>query len=56
MGVFNLPLDTVRPLADFYQLNRTDFLFSVMKVFYEDQHRTLTKKSSVEQEESTDDK
>jgi len=55
MGVFGLPLDTVIPLADFYQLNRNDFLFSVMKVFYEDQHRALTEKPHTEQEEATDE-
>lgn len=55
MGVFNLPLDTVPPLADFYQINRNEFLITVMKTFYEDLNRALTKRSSVEQGESTDD-
>lgn len=55
MGVFSLPLDTVPPLADFYQIDRNQFLITIMKVFYEDQHRALTKRPAVEQEESTDD-
>lgn len=33
-GVFNLPLDAVVPLADFYQLGRKALLKTVMRVFF----------------------
>jgi hypothetical protein len=33
-GVFSLPLSTVFPIADFYQLDRKQFLACVMKVFF----------------------
>ena len=63
MGVFNLPLDTVHPLADFYQVSRKDFLLVVMNVFFGEQFRELatmffnemTKKTSDRQEEKTDE-
>jgi hypothetical protein len=40
-GVFKLPLDTVFPLADFYQIDRDDFLHTVMSIFYAEQYRLL---------------
>jgi hypothetical protein len=55
MGVFKLPLDTVTPLADFYQIDRRDFLVTVMKVFYEDQYRVLAETSDTDLLESTND-
>lgn len=36
-GVFNLPLDAVFPIAEFYQLERKTFLACVMRVFFADQ-------------------
>lgn len=36
-GVFKLPIDTVFPLADFYQLDRKAFLSSIMRVFFGEQ-------------------
>ena len=36
-GVFKLPLDTVFPIADFYQLDRKGFLSCVMRVFFREQ-------------------
>ncbi len=41
-GVFALPLDSVFPLADFYQLDRKAFLLCVMRVFFNDELRTLS--------------
>jgi len=55
MGVFSLPLDSVTPLADFYQIDRNDFLVTVMRVFYEDQYRVLAELSSTSSVESTDE-
>jgi len=55
MGMFKLPLDTVTPLSDFYQIDRNDFLVTIMKVFYRDQYRALAETSSTENSESTDD-
>jgi len=55
MGVFKLPLDTVTPLSDFYQIDRNDFLVTIMKVFYGDQYRALAETLSTENSESTDD-
>ena len=40
-GVFSLPLDTVFPLADFYQLDRTAFLKAVMRCFFDEQYQAL---------------
>lgn len=36
-GVFRLPIDTVFPIADFYQLDRSEFLACVMRVFFSEQ-------------------
>ena len=36
-GIFKLPLDSVFPLADFYQIEKQPFLNMVMRVFYKDQ-------------------
>lgn len=36
-GIFNLPLNAVFPIADFYQLERKAFLACVMRVFFADQ-------------------
>ena len=55
MGMFKLPLDTVTPLSDFYQIDRNDFLVTIMKVFYGDQYRALAETLSTENSESTDD-
>ena len=55
MGMFKLPLDTVTPLSDFYQIDRNDFLVTIMKVFYGEQYRALVETSSTENSESTDD-
>lgn len=40
-GVFAMPLDTVFPLADFYQLPRKDFLACVMRVFFRQELDTI---------------
>lgn len=40
-GVFRLPIDTVFPLADFYQLDRKAFLACVMRVFFNEQLASL---------------
>jgi hypothetical protein len=34
-GVFTLPIDTVFPLADFYQIGRKVFLEAVMRIFFQ---------------------
>lgn len=36
-GVFNLPIDTVFPLADFYQIGRKVFLEAVMRIFFQEE-------------------
>lgn len=41
MGVFKLPIDTVFPIADFYQIDRKEFLSCVMRVFFREQLSTL---------------
>lgn len=40
-GVFKLPIDTVFPIADFYQIDRKDFLSCVMRVFFGEQLSAL---------------
>lgn len=40
-GVFKLPIDTVFPIADFYQLDRKEFLSCVMRVFFGEQLSVL---------------
>ena len=40
-GLFRLPLDTVFQLADFYQVNRTEFLACVMRVFFPEQFAAI---------------
>ena len=40
-GVFKLPLDTVFPIADYYQIERKEFLSCVMRVFFEEQYLSL---------------
>ena len=40
-GVFKLPIDTVFPIADFYQLDRSEFLSCVMRVFFSEQLSAL---------------
>jgi hypothetical protein len=40
-GVFKLPINTAFPLADFYQLDRKEFLACVMRVFFGEQLSTL---------------
>lgn len=41
-GVFTPSLDAAYPLADFYQLERTEFLNALMRCFYPDQYQALT--------------
>lgn len=40
-GVFTLPIDTVFPIADFYQLDRKELLSCVMRVFFSEQLSAL---------------
>lgn len=40
-GVFKLPIDTVFPIADFYQLDRKELLSCVMRVFFSEQLSAL---------------
>jgi hypothetical protein len=42
-GVFELPLDAVFPLAEFYALDAKAFLETVMRVFYRAELDVLTK-------------
>lgn len=41
-GIFTLPLDAVFPVADFYQLNRKEFLQCVMRTFFYEELRLLS--------------
>lgn len=41
VGVFELPLTVVNPLADFYQVDRKAFLECVMRVFFSDYFKTI---------------
>jgi hypothetical protein len=41
-GIFTLTLDAAFPLADFYQLERTEFLKTLMRCFYPEQYKALT--------------
>ncbi|MFW5453942.1 hypothetical protein [Thioalkalivibrio sulfidiphilus] len=41
-GVFTLTLDAAFPLANFYQLDRTEFLKTLMRCFYPEQYKALT--------------
>lgn len=45
-GVFELPLNAVNPLADFYQLDRKAFLKCVMRVFFSDYYATILESSN----------
>ncbi len=47
-GAFNLPLDTVFPIADFYQINRKAFLACVMRVFFREQMQMLSETMNAE--------
>jgi hypothetical protein len=40
-GIFNLPLDSVFHLADFYRLDRKVMLSCVMRIFYPEQLQAL---------------
>ena len=40
-GIFSLPLDAAFPVADFYQINRKDFLACIMRVFFPDELNML---------------
>lgn len=40
-GVFTMPLDAVFPVADFYQLDRKQFLSTVMRLHFADQLQAL---------------
>lgn len=40
-GAFNLPLDAVNPLADYYGVSRKEFLKCVMRVFFAAQYQAL---------------
>lgn len=42
-GTFTLPLDTVVPLADFYNVDRGAFFACLMRVFYRDELDILTR-------------
>lgn len=42
-GVFSLPLDAVFPVADFYELDRKEFLLCVMRVFFYEEMEVLSK-------------
>jgi hypothetical protein len=41
-GIFTLPLDTVMPLADYYQVNRKELLDCVMRVFFYEEMQLLS--------------
>ncbi len=41
-GAFKLPIDTAFPIADFYQLDRKEFLACVMRVFFNEQLLALS--------------
>lgn len=43
-GVFELPLDAVFPLAEFYALDAKAFIETVMRVFYRAEMDVLTKR------------
>jgi hypothetical protein len=43
-GMFLLPLDAAFPLADFYQINRKDFLEAVMRIFFAEELSILVGK------------
>lgn len=40
-GAFSLPIDTVFPIADYYQLDRRDLLACVMRIFFRDELAAL---------------
>lgn len=40
-GIFSLPIDTVFPIADFYRLDRKQFLACVMRVFFSEELSSL---------------
>ncbi len=40
-GIFRLPIDTIFPIADFYQLDRKELLACVMRVFFSEQLSVL---------------
>lgn len=40
-GVFDVPLDAVFPIADYYHLDRKEFISCVMRVFYAAELKTL---------------
>ncbi|TYC51379.1 hypothetical protein ETQ85_24450 [Zoogloea oleivorans] len=46
-GVFSLPLDAVFPVADFYELDRKEFLLCVMRVFFYEEMEVLSKTNEV---------
>ena len=46
IGIFSLPLDAVFPLADFYRLNRKEFLDCVMRVFFAEELALLSSTES----------
>ncbi|WP_309373521.1 helix-turn-helix transcriptional regulator [Rhodoferax sp.] len=45
-GVFALHLETVFPIADFYQVSRKDMLNCVMRVFFSEEYKMLTAPSN----------
>ncbi|MEQ9328023.1 MAG: hypothetical protein RJQ21_12110 [Rhodospirillales bacterium] len=40
-GVFSIPLNMTFPVADFYQINRSDFLNTVMRIFFPEELAVL---------------
>jgi hypothetical protein len=40
-GVFSLHLDTVFPIADFYQVSRKDMLNCVLRTFFREEYQML---------------
>lgn len=40
-GIFRLPIDTIFPIADFYQLDRKELLACVMRVYFSEQLSAL---------------
>ena len=46
-GVFDLPLNAINPLADFYQLDRKAFLECVMRVFFGDYYAAILESRNV---------
>lgn len=48
-GVFNMPLDAVFPIADFYQVSRKELLDCVMRVFFAEQLSLLSEPTAYQE-------